>query len=214
MSSKRAARPGRPAKAKGQCPQELLDVARICFAKFGYDGASLREIASLANIDVALLNYYFGSKMDLWKSVVDSLADTYKRLLSQWKVPTNNKPDIRALLEATIENLVRNHIKYPDLGMLISNEAVHGSDRFEYLYSKIIAPYYQLARPLIEQGMAAGLIAKQDPGMYYFMLVHAIAMPTAMKSLLGKFTDAAMSEEKLEKEIANSVKLNFLRQEK
>ncbi len=211
MGVKRGTRPGRPAKEKGLYPQELLDVARICFAKFGYDGASLREIAAVANIDVALLNYYFGSKMELWKSVVDALSDTYAKQLAQWKAPEDRKKDVRALLESTIEHLVRTHLKYPELGMLISNEAVQGSDRFEYLFAKIIKPYHDLALPLIEKGMALAIIPKQDSGMYYFMLVHAIAMPTAMKLLLGKFTAAAKDDKKLEKEIINSVKLNFLK---
>lgn len=51
----------------------ILEAARKRFAREGYDGASLREIASDAGVDAALISRYFGSKDDLFMEVV-SLA--------------------------------------------------------------------------------------------------------------------------------------------
>ncbi|ATQ44162.1 TetR/AcrR family transcriptional regulator [Caulobacter mirabilis] len=51
----------------------ILEAARKRFAREGYDGASLREIASDAGVDAALISRYFGSKDELFMEVV-SLA--------------------------------------------------------------------------------------------------------------------------------------------
>lgn len=40
----------------------ILDVAEELIAKKGFDGTSVREIASKAGINVAMISYYFGSK--------------------------------------------------------------------------------------------------------------------------------------------------------
>jgi AcrR family transcriptional regulator len=50
----------------------ILDSARIRFAKEGYDGASVRELAADAGVDPALISRYFGSKEELFVAVLDA----------------------------------------------------------------------------------------------------------------------------------------------
>lgn len=49
----------------------ILEAARTAFAIHGYDGTTLRNIAMLAQTNVALLIRYFGSKEDLFAMAVD-----------------------------------------------------------------------------------------------------------------------------------------------
>lgn len=44
----------------------IIDAAETCFGRAGYDQVTLREIAALAGIDVALVGRYFGSKEELF----------------------------------------------------------------------------------------------------------------------------------------------------
>lgn len=48
----------------------ILQCATERFAEEGYDRASLREIASDAGVDAALISRYFGSKEELFKAVL------------------------------------------------------------------------------------------------------------------------------------------------
>ena len=49
---------------------KILDAAEQVFADKGVAGASLREIMIVAEVNIAAVNYYFGSKADLLKAVV------------------------------------------------------------------------------------------------------------------------------------------------
>lgn len=49
---------------------EILQVAEKLFAEKGFDGTSVREIAKLARINIAMISYYFGSKEKLLESIV------------------------------------------------------------------------------------------------------------------------------------------------
>lgn len=52
----------------------ILVAARKVFTDNGFDGAGLREIASIAGVNVALINRYFGSKDKLFKiAIMDHL---------------------------------------------------------------------------------------------------------------------------------------------
>lgn len=57
----------------------ILQHAKMMFADRGFSGASLRAIADLANVKFQLINYYYGSKEDLWFAVIDLLYETYAR---------------------------------------------------------------------------------------------------------------------------------------
>lgn len=54
--------------------ERILDAAEALFAEHGYDGVTLRRIANRAGVDVALANYHFGKKLDLFEAVFSRRA--------------------------------------------------------------------------------------------------------------------------------------------
>ncbi len=50
--------------------QMILDAAERCLAEGDFDGTSLRSISEAAGVDIALLNYHFGSKENLVSEVI------------------------------------------------------------------------------------------------------------------------------------------------
>lgn len=59
----------------------ILDVAEKVFSDLGYDGASTRTISGEAGVNMAMLNYYFGSKEGLFLAVFDRKISSFKELL-------------------------------------------------------------------------------------------------------------------------------------
>ena len=55
--------------------ERILDAAEELFAKHGIYGVTMREIAELANVDTALLHYYFESKRGVFEAVFARRAD-------------------------------------------------------------------------------------------------------------------------------------------
>ncbi len=65
------ARPRGPRPARGRStPERILDVAEKLFARRGFHGVSVRDITREAGVDVALVNYHFGSKQALLDQVL------------------------------------------------------------------------------------------------------------------------------------------------
>jgi AcrR family transcriptional regulator len=54
----------------------ILASARQCFARSGYDGAGVRQIAAGAGVTAMLVNRYFGSKEELF---AEAIADAMSR---------------------------------------------------------------------------------------------------------------------------------------
>ncbi|MGA9334044.1 MAG: TetR family transcriptional regulator [Rudaea sp.] len=56
--------------------QRILDSAESLFAKHGFAGASLRQVTAAASVNLAAVNYHFGSKENLINEVFRRRLDT------------------------------------------------------------------------------------------------------------------------------------------
>lgn len=70
MSNPRGRRPGGP-DTRGQ----ILDAARESFARKGFNGTTIRGVATAAGVDPALVHHYFGSKDDLFLAALEIPVD-------------------------------------------------------------------------------------------------------------------------------------------
>ena len=59
----------------------ILDVAERVFSDLGFDGASTRMISGEAGVNMAMLNYYFGSKEGLFLAIFERKISSFQTLL-------------------------------------------------------------------------------------------------------------------------------------
>ncbi|WP_341676517.1 TetR family transcriptional regulator [Niveibacterium sp. SC-1] len=52
-----------------ETPERILDVAEVLFTEHGFDGTSMRMITGQANVNLAAVNYHFGTKEALFQAV-------------------------------------------------------------------------------------------------------------------------------------------------
>lgn len=69
-----------------QKKQHIIQTAIALFAEKGYEGTSIRDLAKRARVNVAMVNYYFGSKEKLFEALVVSKAGYMRNLLDELKV--------------------------------------------------------------------------------------------------------------------------------
>jgi AcrR family transcriptional regulator len=65
-------------RPKGQGPdlrESILDAAEGLFSRHGFYGVTVRQVASEAGVDTALIHYYFGAKRELFDSVFARRAE-------------------------------------------------------------------------------------------------------------------------------------------
>jgi AcrR family transcriptional regulator len=68
-------------KEKIDKKDHILDVAERVFSDFGFDGASTRMISGEAGVNMAMLNYYFGSKEGLFLAIFERKISSFQALL-------------------------------------------------------------------------------------------------------------------------------------
>lgn len=58
-------------KQKSDTKQKIIDAAQFLFAREGFKGTSLRTITNKAGVNLAAINYHFGSKEALLRAVLE-----------------------------------------------------------------------------------------------------------------------------------------------
>ncbi|MCW8906576.1 MAG: TetR/AcrR family transcriptional regulator [Sedimenticola sp.] len=86
----------------------ILDVAEEIFAEKGYSATSMRTITSRANVNLAAVNYHFGSKAQLYQSVFQRRVEPMNRkrieMLDALEAEAGGEPvELEAILRAFVE---------------------------------------------------------------------------------------------------------------
>ncbi len=66
---------------KQSTKEKMLDAAVRLFQTQGYDGTSVRDIATAANVNVALISYHFGGKKGLYERLVTQFLEGYLQVM-------------------------------------------------------------------------------------------------------------------------------------
>ncbi len=126
----------------------ILDEAEGLFAQKGYRGVTVREITHEAGCNLASVNYYFGSKRDLYMEVFRSrwiprairIRRAFGRYMAQEDKPTTPASAVRSMAKAflegpmTEEERVRHH-------QLMARELAKPSEAFELIAKEVMVPF-------------------------------------------------------------------------
>ena len=136
----------------------ILTVAEKLFAEVGYDGTSVRTIAQEANVNIAMINYYFGSKEKLLDTLLSYRIFDFgiyvENLLSE-EMDYLDKIDV--LVSFAIKRIHRNRRMYK----IVLNESSNAQRNIKFDdYLKQKKENHKFVYEFVRQGQKAGAFSK------------------------------------------------------
>ena len=135
---------------------EILDVATAEFARLGYAGARVDEIAARTRTTKRMIYYYFGGKEQLFTAVLER-AYLEIRVKEQELDVAHLDPvsAIRRLVELTFDH----HEAHPDFIRLVSIENIHEAEHMvaSQMLSTLNSPAIEVLGPILEAGRVQGV---------------------------------------------------------
>jgi TetR/AcrR family transcriptional regulator len=195
---------GRPANIKsGELQQQLLDTAEFLFADQGFAATSIRELAEHANVNPALVHYYFGTKKDLLIAVMDRALLPLAKAISEMKSAGSVSVEDFASLLFNMAS------KHPAMPRLITREVMLSSGETRELFAQKYAPRIGGALPgLLAREQELGHVSSDfDTGTTALMLMSLCVFPFIARSIAEPQLGISYTPEGLEQYLSQIKKL-------
>lgn len=145
-------------KSQTQTREKILAAAKKTFARKGFDGARVDEIAQKAKVNKALIYYYFKSKEEILEEIMkqfleESINRKYAIVERNRKESPKKKIDPKELIESSAERLFDLFQGNEDVLRIIITEELK-SEKKQW-------PLFQL----LDMGLKDGLAMAQDIGI-------------------------------------------------
>ena len=145
---------GRPFKTAADASLDIRKAALGAFARAGFNGVSILEIAQLAGVAKPLVHYHYASKDALWKAAVgEAIADLRSEILRSQQA-FGAAVGAQDLLRQLARQLVVFAARYPALVRIVVDETGKGGLRADWLRAHLLAPGYGMAKAL-RDGLAS-----------------------------------------------------------
>jgi TetR/AcrR family transcriptional regulator len=161
---------------------KILAAAERLFAERGYAGAAIREIASEAGINSAMIHYYFGNKDGLYFAVLENAASTVRALIAE---ATGGDQSIKERLTSFVSAYASYLFSHPNLARILSREMLSGGDHSMKLAQKYATTNYGMLREAMAAAIKRGEMRKIDVDLAPVSLMGMILVFQFMRPLIS-----------------------------
>ncbi|MFC1776763.1 TetR/AcrR family transcriptional regulator [Pseudomonadota bacterium] len=171
---------GRPLETGHQdLKTQILDTAEEFFSDFGYAATSIRRIADKADVNPALVHYYFGNKKSLLLKVMERALEPLVHAIAAMKNGPDASPEViaRALLSMAAE--------HPNIPRLMIREVLLPGGEMQQYFTENMAPHLGGALPaLLSREKAAGRMREDsDPAISAMVILAVCVFPFIARAL-------------------------------
>ena len=155
-------RRGRPPKATHDAAAAIRRAALQLFARHGFAGCSVADIARAANVAKPLVHYHYGSKEALWQASVSEAFASLQTHLGQLAAQLAQSTPEQAFQQAALA-LVQHAATHPDLVRIVVQETGQAGERGTWLLHSHLVPMYQAAGLAYERWREQGHVRPDAP---------------------------------------------------
>lgn len=144
----------------------ILAAAEKVFAEAGFGGATMQLIADVAGLPKANLHYYFPTKEELYRAVVQQIFQIWLHAADSFDNAPGPVEAIGAYIDAKME-ISRRH---PDGSKVWASEVMHGAPVIQDYLETTLREWTAGRAALIQRWIDEGKMAAIDPRHLLYML--------------------------------------------
>lgn len=169
--------------------EQIINAAIDLFAQKGFEGTSIRDLASSAGVNVAMVNYYFGSKEKLFEALLEMKAGSSRVMLEN--VLHDQKLSSIEKIYKVIDNYIQRLFTNRKFHRVIHQELMlNQRETLQQIISDILFPNTLIIKQIIEEGIKGKHFKKVDIELTIASLVGTLNQLLLSKKmclkLLGK----------------------------
>lgn len=168
---------------KRNTEEKIVEAAKIVFVEKGMDSARMQEIADKANINKALLHYYFRTKQKLFEKV---FTIVFKDVFGVFEQALSEEIDFEQFLEGFITNYIRLLKSKPFIPHFVIHELNRKPERIVELMQNITFDKQKLF-DLIDKAVEEKVIRPIQPVHLITNILSMCLFPVIAKPIITGF---------------------------
>lgn len=189
IMSRNNAAANRKDKAFHGTAQTIKKVATALFAGKGFKGTSVKDITEHANVNIAAINYHFGSKEALLQEIVKDYASINLEIVVRTlKKRADNLTELRVIFDIAMRELFEIANEYRDVMGIIRREIANMSGDIKNILSRSLLGINDILIDFIESGKDKNIIDKDVDAMQVVLMIYSYITTLSSDELLSLST--------------------------
>ncbi|MCB9034707.1 MAG: TetR/AcrR family transcriptional regulator [Chitinophagales bacterium] len=171
--------------------EEIMNVAEQLFAQHGFDAVSIRAISKAADINIAMISYYFGSKESLYEEVISRKLVSTDLLIKTVNQYENSKEALFSIVDLFIDRFFANR----EFQNIIFREiALSQRKEMPEFITKKVHQNFSIVYDLIEKGIQQKIFKPVDIELTVIAILGIIRSYTTSGNIVCKVMNTKTSE--------------------
>jgi AcrR family transcriptional regulator len=170
--------------------EHIMEVAVELFATNGFEGTSIRQLAQRADVNIAMIHYYFGSKEKLFETMLEHKASYMRNRIEA--VEANQSLTEIEKLDQIIEDYVARFLSQPEFHRVLQQELL--VSQREALHQNVISLFAKNTQnvvAIIEKGIRKKQFRKVDPPLVFSSIIGTINQVMQSRTLCNMLMNKA-----------------------
>ncbi|MEZ4782415.1 MAG: TetR/AcrR family transcriptional regulator [Flavobacteriaceae bacterium] len=174
--------------------EQILEAAQKVFQAKGMEGARMQEIADKANINKAMLHYYYRSKQLLFEAV---FKKAFSLLAPQLNAILNDDSSIEDKIKEFTHNYISFIIKHPYLPNFIIQELNRNPNFIDKIKKNVDFPNIDKFKLQVKNEVKTGNIVPINAEQLFINILSLNIFPFVASPLIKAFTNVDDKEYKM-----------------
>ena len=175
---------------KSDSKEALLQEAKKIFARSGYDGATVKEIADAAGMNISMVSYHFDGKENLFRACVEEFAHSRLASTEKFLKGPDSLEDMRVRLNLLIEEFFDYNLQEPHINEIMLRDCSAKNPITHDLYMNVFSKAFDNLVAFFRRAQKKGLLAKDietEDRVRFFIggMVHTVRTDPMHEELHG-----------------------------
>ena len=186
---------------KEKAADKLIKAGTSLFADKGYHETSVRDIAKLAGVNPSLINYHFGGKEELYRTILEesgiSSSTRFHRILGE----VDSREEFHFRFKMVIEELVKGSIHNFDIQRIIEQVIHNRNDIGEEVFKERHFSILQNIIGFIASAQSKGYIRDDiEPKLVGLMIVAFVRNLSLMRHAIDNFMGLNIANDEVQEQ--------------
>lgn len=189
----------------------LLDAARMLFAQKGFDGATVKELADLAQVNVGLVSYHFGGKEGLYRACIENFGKTRLEVAKRLLIKPQSAEEFKVRLQMFLTEILESFVEQPEATRIVQRECDVDESIVQDIFARTFLKVYETLVEFVRSGQKLGLVGQElDVHSAVGFLFGGLTSLARNDKVGEKFFGRTIKDPKYRKKVADEVYRLFL----